>query len=87
MFKVICINDGKLIGDDGIIKTGNGLICGNEYTVIRVIPPIYKQRGFVLAEVKSSHRTGAFLESRFAPLSGIDEIELAQQREHELVKI
>lgn len=76
--KVICIDasENEFLGPTGLVE-------GETYTVVKVIPPIVKHEGYLLDEIKSNHYTGAFLSKRFALVSEIDEMELLKERESE----
>ncbi len=81
--KVVCIESGEVMGGCGNVQNGSGLIKGEVYEIEGMVPPLYKQWGVILVEVKSTHYSEAFLASRFRKveydLSNSVSKELAQE--------
>jgi len=77
--KAICIDAGYKSNSGTNGGYAKNLVEGMIYTVIKIIPPFIDEEGYVLEEVKSSHPLGAFLASRFVPLSEIDEASMVRE--------
>ncbi len=79
--RVICIDNGpkkESCHPNSIITK---LVEGNIYTVVRQLLDNGGDLSYILEEVKSCGYMGAFLATRFIPVSNIDEKELIKERE------
>lgn len=78
--KVICVNNGPMIGRDGDVSSCKELIEGKVYNVN---DSKYNSDAYEVDGHRFCPEVGGYVDyykSRFIPLSEIDETELAEQR-------